>query len=124
MTPPKDQAPGLVDTPGAKHTDTLVARIKDEVMTMTDADGFTWVGIEDYADLRAKLERLNSEEGGFGDNLGSVAVSHLREMYGAAYDALGSSGRRSLRNFINARAALTEQANIRSPVQSEGRSHD
>ncbi|MEI4473218.1 hypothetical protein [Frigidibacter sp. MR17.24] len=42
-------------------------------------------------------------EEGFDINLGSGAVGHLREMYRPAYDALGPSGRLSLRNWINAR---------------------
>lgn len=36
------------------------------------------------------------------NTIGAGAVGHLREMYRPAYDALGSSGRTSLRNWINA----------------------
>lgn len=41
-----------------------------------------------------------------GETVGRQAIGHLREMYRPAYDALGASGRVSLRNFIDARAAL------------------
>lgn len=59
-----------------------------------------------YEAAQARIAELEAGEGGFGVCLGSCAVRHLREMYPAAYDALGPSGRRSLRNYINSRAAL------------------
>ena len=37
------------------------------------------------------------------NTIGAGAMGHLREMYRPAYDALGSPGRTSLRNWINAR---------------------
>ncbi len=57
----------------------------------------------------ARIERLEAAEDGYGAQIvGAAAIAHLREMYPQAFDALGSSGRTSLRNYINARAALAK----------------
>lgn len=54
-----------------------------------------------------RIEALEAAEDGYGaQSLGAEAIAHLREMYPAAFKALGPSGRTSTRNYINSRAAL------------------
>jgi len=73
-------------------------------------NGHKYVPADAIEALRRELAELKKDEFGFGNTVGSTAVAHLREMYRAAYDALGSSGRVSLRNVINSRVKreLTE----------------
>lgn len=59
----------------------------------------------------AHLRAANGDEGGFcGDTIGKQAIGHLREMYRSAFDALGPSGRVSLRNFIDNRLRAERDA--------------
>lgn len=63
----------------------------------------------ELASARAEIAELRKPEDGFWDGTaGSAAVGHLREMYHSAFDALGPSGRVSLRNFINSRSRAQE----------------
>lgn len=68
--------------------------------------------------LRAEVERLQGDENGMSTaTVGSFAVGHLREMYRKAYDALGSSGRVSLRNHINSMVRRREAEAFERPAQ-------
>lgn len=85
--------------------------------------------LDEIERLTSENERLRGEdEGGFsGDTVGKQSVGHLREMYRAAFDALGSSGRVSLRNFIDNRiraeiaAAERKGAEAWQPIETAPR---
>lgn len=109
MTPPKDQAPGLIERLRAKHPSLVT-----QSFIMAEA-----------ADMIEKLEAGNAELRGKVEKAEAKALTNaalwcreLAEGYRnspAKVEALRAAEQEILRS----RAALTEQANIRSPVESQ-----
>ena len=96
----------------------ISARMAEEIQQWASDELSQWPRDTAYAaDLENLLSQLTAAapapdavaESDDWNTIGAGAVGHLREMYRPAYDALGSSGRTSLRNWINARAALAQK---------------
>lgn len=123
MTPPKDQAPGLVARINScllnftGQADGPMGLLRDAADRITQLEG-------ENAELRGKLDRterlcdLVDSMGSDARHQRNAAETALRRIAeGNLGDAPWQANYERIREV--ARAALTEQANIRSPMQSQ-----